>query len=91
MNTGPYISITDYGVITDRKGVRVEGDYSFYDNSPPPLDEFIQTIALDIPMGCGGLLEGGKVPIANFHFRYDKVDDTHWKLEQLPLPPVPDP
>lgn len=85
MNIAPFLNFTGPGEITDMKGVRDDGgQYNTLQNSPPPLDEFIQTIALDIPNGCGGFVAGGKLAIKNFHIRMNKVNATQWQLELVP-------
>lgn len=76
------LTFTAPGELTDWKAIFNAGGYNTLLNSPPALDEFVQSIAVDVPLGCGGKLE--KLVIGNFHFKMNKVNSTQWQLELVP-------
>ena len=78
------LSFTGPGQITDLKAVYNSPDgteFALYIiGSNPPLDEYIQTIAVDLPNGCGTT---ERLSIGTFHLMMYKINATQWQMYQF--------
>ena len=68
-------------MITDMKAIFAT-PAQFANMQPVPfiIDEFDQVLGIDVPLGCGGVLN---VNLGTFHLRETKTGNNAWQLQLI--------